>query len=164
MNDVALYLTKEQQETKQYTSTLSRKSRHRLIKERLSWKKHDCTKIVLDRKMLFCLRQDHQKQIQGASVLVQNAQNLQPKTMAHNKKQEFRESNFAHVSQPCAADLAHPNLVHTNLVRGGVRRNHKVEQGTGELADGHMPLLVFPAMIRRNRMIIFRRGISKRLS
>ena len=42
-----------------------------------------------------------------------------------------------HFSQPCAADLVQPNLVHTNLVRGN-RPAHKVAQGTGELADGHI--------------------------
>ena len=39
-------------------------------------------------------------------------------------------------SQPCAADLVHPNLVHPNLVRGQ-RPAHKVAQGTGGLANRH---------------------------
>ena len=69
--------------------------------------------------MLFCLRQDHQKRIQGTSELIQNAKILQRKTMVYQKNQEFKESNFTHFAQPCAADLVHPNLEQTNLVRGG---------------------------------------------
>jgi hypothetical protein len=40
-------------------------------------------------------------------------------------------------SKPCAADLVHPNLVHPNLVLGN-RPAHKVAQGTGGFADGHI--------------------------
>ena len=29
-------------------------------------------------------------------------------------------SNFAHLSQPCDADLVHPNLVHPNLVHNNL--------------------------------------------
>ena len=59
------------------------------------------------------------------------------KTMVFAKT-TISENPTSHIfSQPCAADLVHPNLVHPNLVRGN-RPAHKVAQGTGGLADGHI--------------------------
>ena len=54
----------------------------------------------------------------------------------------YTDHPISHIfSQPCAADLVHPNLVHPTLVRGN-RPAHKVAQGMGELADGHMAMAI----------------------
>ena len=41
------------------------------------------------------------------------------KTMVYEHSSDYRESNFAHFSQPCAADLVRGDLVRGDLVRGG---------------------------------------------
>ena len=55
----------------------------------------------------------------------------------HEKRQWKRK-----LTVPCATALVHPNLVHPNLVRGR-RPAHKVAQGTGGLANGHIYIYIY---------------------